>query len=284
MTSFLIPVAAAVLIVAACTGALVRRDRRWMASACRNQFRRTRLTRCGCPPVFGGHDVLPCVALVAGPRQRDVRDGACKGSVKDSPRTGRGSSGVPGSLVGEAIGGAPAEPDRQSPTRCPASAWQSRSACCSSTTAASAGSSTTYAGSSTLTIWDAGRMAFGSPRSSRRSSAGTFCSAISRAASRASLSTLTDWYSTARSRARTAGSRLPETFLRPGSYPARPARQVIGGNIRNPNSITGDPRPTSPYRPMRSASTKHQFAGHRPYFTDGGRVVLSGPVRGGDIR
>ena len=39
MTSFLIPVAAAVLIVAACTGVLVRRDRRWMASACRNRVR-----------------------------------------------------------------------------------------------------------------------------------------------------------------------------------------------------------------------------------------------------
>ncbi|MEU9245412.1 hypothetical protein [Streptomyces sp. NPDC048385] len=38
MASFLIPVAAAVLIVAACTSALVRRDRRRMARTQRSGF------------------------------------------------------------------------------------------------------------------------------------------------------------------------------------------------------------------------------------------------------
>ncbi|MGY5054038.1 hypothetical protein ACWDFR_08180 [Streptomyces sp. 900105755] len=38
MTSFLIPVAAAVLIVASCTSALVRRDRRRMMRAYRGGF------------------------------------------------------------------------------------------------------------------------------------------------------------------------------------------------------------------------------------------------------
>ncbi|MFE5039078.1 hypothetical protein [Streptomyces sp. NPDC056683] len=38
MTSFLIPVAAAVLIVASCTSALVRRDRRRTARAHRSGF------------------------------------------------------------------------------------------------------------------------------------------------------------------------------------------------------------------------------------------------------
>ena len=61
---------------------------------------------------------------------------------------------------GSAIGGGAAVLERQSPTRRPASAWHSRSACCSSTTAASAGVLDGVAGTSTLIIWEAGRMAF----------------------------------------------------------------------------------------------------------------------------